>query len=732
MHRPPLSSTSILSLNALTAVCTRGASPGGAQRRLQPLALLLLLGLPSLALAQAGEAVLPVVSVQAETGGSGSSEESGLYTAGASRSASRLELPLQQTPQTVSVVSRRQLDDFGLNSVNEALEASTVINVEQVETDRTYYTARGFDVTQFQLDGVGLPFSYDLVHGDMDTALYDRIEVVYGATGLMTGTGMPSAAVNFVRKRTQAKTHAEAEVTVGSWDHYRLQADAGTALTASGAVRGRVVAVADQTHSWIDRYSRDKSMLYGIVEADVRPGTQLALGHVTQRNQADGALWGALPLLNSDGSPTHYARSTSTAADWAYWDSSSSNSFAELMQQLQGDWRMQLVLSHQRLKNQGDLFYVYGSPDAVTGEGLFAWPSAYTSSARQNMADLSLSGSYEMAGRRHQLSTGISWGRAELQDQSYYGLGIGDAVPPLAGWDGQFARPDFNLSQDGSDFSDRRHSVYVANRLQLAQALHLIAGARWTDMQLSGMSYQVPRTTSASDVTPYVGVVYDLTPQLAVYASHARVFDPQHESDVNGQVLAPVRGRSHEVGFKAAFNDDQLNVSMAWFDVQQDNLAQEAGWDGVRTYYAGVDTRSRGVQVDVSGQLTRHLQLNAGAVGMTIEDDQGNAVRTYIPRHQLRLNARYRLPLLPALTIGGGLSWQDDTWADAGVGELRQQAYALFNAMASYEFSPRLSAQLNINNLTDRTYVNSLYWGYLGQGFYGAPRQVEASLKMSF
>ena len=126
--------------------------------------------------------------------------EDKLYTANSTKSAGKLELSLRETPQSVSVVTRALMDDFKLDNINAVLASTTGVTVEKVETSRTYYTARGFDVVNFQYDGVGMPQVFGNVQGDIDTALYDRIDIVRGANGLMASTGNPSATVNFVRK----------------------------------------------------------------------------------------------------------------------------------------------------------------------------------------------------------------------------------------------------------------------------------------------------------------------------------------------------------------------------------------------------------------------------------------------------------------------------------------------------------------------------------------------------
>jgi outer membrane receptor for ferric coprogen and ferric-rhodotorulic acid len=115
--------------------------------------------------------------------------------------ATGLDMSLRETPQSVTILTRPGSSDFGLTNVNDLLAQVTGVNVEKVETDRTYYNSRGFDITNFQVDGIGLPLIWGIQFGDLDTVLFDRVEVVRGANSMMTGTGNPSATINYVRKR---------------------------------------------------------------------------------------------------------------------------------------------------------------------------------------------------------------------------------------------------------------------------------------------------------------------------------------------------------------------------------------------------------------------------------------------------------------------------------------------------------------------------------------------------
>lgn len=412
-----------------------------------------------------------------------------------SRSATKLELSNRETPQSVSTITRAKLDDFKLTSVNEVLKNTTGVTVEEVETDRTYYTARGFDVTNFQFDGIGAPFIYGSQAGDLDTALFERIEVLRGANGLMSGTGNPSATVNFVRKRPTAETQAKVDLTAGSWDMRRLDTDLSGALNADGSVRGRMVYAHEDKNSYLDRYGREKNVFLGVVEMDLTDSTLFTLGHSLQKSDADSPLWGALPTVYSDGSETDFSRSTSTSSDWSYWNNQENRSFAELTQQLGDAWELKGVLTRAELKNDGRLFYIYGTPDRDTGLGLFSYPSLYEAKNTQHIADLYASGPFALAGREHELVVGANWSRSELEDVSHYGQGIGTPLPPLQDWSGDYPMPSFDARVAGSEFTDKQKSGYGVVRWSLADSLKLITGARSIDVDSEGTSYGKSKST---------------------------------------------------------------------------------------------------------------------------------------------------------------------------------------------------------------------------------------------
>ncbi|NWO07815.1 MAG: TonB-dependent siderophore receptor [Alteromonadaceae bacterium] len=667
------------------------------------------------------------------------------YAAEGTSTSLKMDLGHRETPQAVTVVTREQMDDFAQNDINDVLEGTTGVTVESVETDRTYYTARGFDINNFQYDGVGLPAVYDNVQGELDTAFYDRVEVLRGANGLMTGSGNPAATVNFIRKRPTEETNASVAVTGGSWDKKRIVGDVSGSVSESGKVRGRVVAGYEDKNSYLDRYSNQKEMFYGVLEADLTDTTLLTIGHATQTSDADSPLWGALPLFYTDGTATDFSRSTSTASDWSYWNNTNHNSFVELNQKLTGGWEAQGSVLRLESDSDSELFYQYGTPDPATGEGLLAYPSQYDLNVEQWVVDAHANGPFELAGRTHELVLGATWSRSETVDESRYGQGIGDPLPPLNEWDGNHARPAFDAGVGGSDWTDRETATYAAARWSLTNQLTAITGLRMTWLDNEGESYGATKESSYDAVkTPYAGLIFDVNDDHSVYASYTEIFQPQTEVDINRSRLDPIDGVNYELGLKSEFNDDRIQTTVALFQVEQKNVAESVGtFPGSQdNYYRAVDGQeSQGIELELVGDVTESIQLFAGYTFVDIENADGDPDKTFVPEHLAQLRGTWKVPGIEGLKLGSEIRWQSEISQNQGTvttgpnaGETivtKQDSYAVVDLMASYDFARNWNATLNIHNVTDEKYIESLKkFGSSAQGYYGEP--ANASLAVSW
>jgi outer membrane receptor for ferric coprogen and ferric-rhodotorulic acid len=232
--------------------------PGGHVRQI---ALLVAMALPALALST----ISRNAAAQSNSGAEAAPVTLGEVTVVATRDsrtssgATNLDLDLKDTPQSISIVTSEQMRDFGTTNINDALRLSPGVTVDQWETNRTSYTVRGFDVANTQVDGIGMPNGWGIVTGAVDTFGYEKIEVIRGANGLLTGVGNAAGTINFVRKRPTNETQGSASVSYGSWNTARVEADYSTPLTDDRSWAGRVVFAHQEGDSYLRSFNSDRT-----------------------------------------------------------------------------------------------------------------------------------------------------------------------------------------------------------------------------------------------------------------------------------------------------------------------------------------------------------------------------------------------------------------------------------------------------------------------------------------
>ncbi len=675
-------------------------------------------------------------------------EGSADYAVKAQTTATRLPLSQRETPQWVSVVTRAQIEDFQLNDINQLLATVPGVNVQAQETDRFYYSARGFDIQTFQIDGVGLPFAFGIQNGSIDTAMYDRIEVVRGAPGLLSSTGNPSAVINFIRKRPTRDFAASASAQYGSFDHLRLDGDVSVPLTSSGSVRARVVGSYFDTDSYLDRYGLKRWTGYGIVEADLGPDTVISAGYGHQNHKSRAAMWGALPLYYSDGSRIDYARSTNSSPDWSSFNVTDRQIFGDVTHRF-GDWTAKLTVQRRAIDENDKLFYVYGAntdndintaPDRTTGLGIVSYPGAFQSFARNLTIDANIGGTVSLFGRTHDVMFGVNRSAQRYtQDSAYDGATIGISLPLFSGFDGSFPEPNFPAFDRSLDTHTRRETVYGLVRLNPTDALKVMVGGNATRAFSEGVSYTTPTNFNRARFLPFVGATYDLTGNISAYASFATIFNPQTQANEQRRLIDPIEGDNLEAGVKGEWFDGRLNASVALFQARQKNTAESAGFDATigQTLYRGVDATSQGIELEVSGQVAPGLQATGGFTAMRVRGENDEPVRTFVPRNTARLNVVWSPTMLPALKLGASGQYQSRMYLEpdgvtATTGQqvrITQDGYATLDLMARYELTPRLSLSANVRNINDAKALSAINFD---QGYFIAPRTVLGTVRISY
>lgn len=691
-----------------------------------------------------GATALQEIAVTSQALRDSTTEGTDSYKALYTNTATKLNLSPRETPQTITTITRQQMDDVAMTSVDDALKSvSGVFAQDQGSAGSTYYS-RGFTL-QTQLDGIVTPAGINSGNRSpkFDTAFVDRVEVLQGSAGLLAGAGSPGGTVNLVRKRPTEGFQAQAEVQLGSWNARRFVGDISGPLIESGRIRGRLVALDDRADSFTDYVFRDRQAVYGIVEADLSPDTLLS---ASVQYQKDTSLNHFGVPFAKDGSDANLPRSSfwgdpnyRLARDYTIYT-------VGLSQRLPNDWTLKGTYSRQRTVNNIDNFNsLTGSLDVTTGNGLAIASRSRNNSAvlSSNSADIYASGPLSLLGRKHELVFGVNG--ASYRDESTGTGYIAGSIPiNVYNFDPESLGAVANGTPSRAQSTTTNYGMYGVARWNLADSLKVITGMRISNYEVKNAITGRVAPKENNEITPYAGLVYDLNRQYSAYVSYSDIFNPQTNRSIDGSVLKPVVGANYEAGIKGELLDKRLNVSAALFRLNQSNLAvrddsipsDPGNACGGVCYDAAGKVVSQGVDLGLNGKVGRNLNLAAGYTFTDAEykagPQQGQRFGPEQPRHSLRLSAHYKLPDTD-WSFGGNVEARSKIYRTGGTGAsawtIRQGDLLLLGVHARYQVTPKTQVLIAISNLTDKRY-RGLY--SLNYSPYGEPRRVSVNLKHTF
>lgn len=690
-----------------------------------------------------GSTVLETITVQ---GQGATTEGTGSYTTGSMSTATGLPLSIRETPQSVTVVTRQQINDQDARSLTEVLRTTTGMAESNFDTERSTFNYRGFGVDNYQYDGVPTTFSgpYAAGESDLDSIIYDRVEIVRGATGLLTGAGNPSAAINLVRKRATA-TSLTGEVTAsaGSWSNYRSTFDISTPLNKTGTVRGRLVGAGLTGESFIDRYEKKRGVIYGTIEADITDNTVLRVGADYQANRPTASTWGGALGTGwfNNGVEIDWPQSHNGAPNWSRWNSTTQTQFLTLDHTFDNGWKGQIGYTHSKQEYDAKLGMSIGGlidPDTWVSRTTKVYSEWYEGYRDQHSVNAKLDGDFELLGRTHEFMVGGSSTWQENYGTVRTAASRADYTGSLLDWNGDYPEPEWNAPRAAVDFSTRQIGLYSAARFSVADPLKILVGARYTN-------YRNDQTDTFNVISPYAGIVYDVTDNISLYASYTDIFQPQEYQDRNGAFLDPVEGSNYEIGAKGTLFDQRLNVGVSLFLTKQDNTPVIDSTSLVpgttsQAYYGVDGTESKGFEIEVGGEVVPGWNVKAGYARFNIKDPDGVQLNTDLPRQTFNLSTTYQFSgNLEKLTVGGAVRWQSGTYAtvwgadNSGSFALRRaeiDPYAIVNLMARYDFTEKTALQLNVNNLFNEKYYSQV--SFYNTRNYGDPRNFTLKLSHKF
>ncbi|MCF3649286.1 TonB-dependent siderophore receptor [Synoicihabitans lomoniglobus] len=663
--------------------------------------------------------------------------------------ATRLPLTDLETPQTISLIDSARLERESMFSMDDVMRNVTGVNVSLYDTQRPLYFSRGFQITDFQVDGIPT-FSTD-TNQEYDTALYERVEILRGANGLFSGSGEPSGTINFIRKAPTKDFAASVFATVGSWDYYRGQIDVNTPLTADGRVRSRFVASYTDRDSFRDRYHEEKTAFLASVAADLTADTTLTVGYQKQDNEPTASVWGTIPPLAIDGTPSNLPRHTNFATNWAYWQRESGTFFTNLQHKFAADWQLTAAFNHTEGAEESKS--VYANPyagsflDKSDGSGVIISGYYWESEDERDSVDLYLNGTFPAFGRDHDLVVGASYSDYAANypnhNRTFAFAPWNYEIPNFYTWDGSAPEMAVTMLPGSNHVANEQLGFYSSLRLRLTEEFSALLGGRVTRWQTEDFDRDGSGGTTVNsafeidhEFTPYVGFTYDFPAGFTAYASYTKIFEPQTYLGVNDHYLDPLDGYNLEAGVKARFAQDRATFTAAVFQTGQDNYAvvhpDYANSPDPR--YVGVDgTETQGVEFQLSGLVTRDWSVIFGYTYNDTNRHTGDLIYANLPDHLVQLSTHYQFPgAWSRLAVGAGLTWQSEITGTLAlptgdIAATHQDAYALVNLHVNYQINEHLGVTLSAKNALDETYLANLDYPN-----YGEPRNLLLTLAYKF
>jgi iron complex outermembrane receptor protein len=644
--------------------------------------------------------------------------------------ALKMDIPLLETPQAVSVVPRTLLDDQGVRKLEDALRNVAGVSVGGYYSDWDYYRIRGFDAA-FSTYHDGLRGDYGTY---AETYGLERVEVIKGPASSLYGQGPLGGMVNLVSKRPRPENFADVQFSVGSFNFYEPAADVGFVLNEAKTIYGRVTALYRDQDSFVDYANKQRVFVAPALTLELTPQTTLTfLTHFSQDwllmampLPAKGTV---LPNINGD-IPMHRFIGDPDADSSELWRAKVGYEFKH---EFNETFALRQNLSLNRMSQDWpDLLYP-ASLDA-NERTLYRYPYDYEETLDRFAVDTALESRFETGPLSHILAGGVDY-YATRSDSVARQIDYADfpgSYPALDLFDPVYDITLPSYATRSKSITDTSMvGLYLQDHVRIFERLTVTLGGRY--------DWSSSDDDDAEGFSPRAGVTYAFTPALAVYGNYSRSFEPQWFSrDASGEIIDPETGENFEVGLKTSFLEGRLNTLLAVYhltrqDVATANPATPDPFDAV----AAGEQRSRGVELEGTFGIVEGLDLTAAYTyaDAEITEDESLPVGARlqgVPEHAFSAWLRYTVQKGALKGFGVGLGGRYYTEQQGDVtftAPFDLPAYGVMDAALFYRRG-QFHAQVNFNNVLDEDYFAGAY-----NNLYvmpGEPLNVRATVGWSF
>lgn len=693
-------------------------------RKIAPMAGLALGLLLDPAFAEENTLELDTISVTTDAYESATSPVKG-YRAARSASATKTDTALRDIPQSISVIPASVLKDLGSTSVERALEFAGGVSKQNNFGGLTLYeySVRGFTTSEFYQDGFSANRGYP---STPDAANIERIEVLKGPAASLYGRGDPGGTVNIVTKKPQPEAFTTLQTSAGSWDRYRTAVDVNTPLDSEGHVLSRVNLAVEDNNSFRDHVQSKRVFVAPSFSLQLDPDTRLLVESEFVRHSStfDRGIVAAPGVSRSTflGEPND-----------GDIDNHNNRLQATLDHHLNDAWSLRLA-SHYK---QGSLWGDASENRALNADGhtLNRRYRERSMGWHDSITQLELRGLFDIGSWQHELLIGTEYEDYRKKERV---TNIPGGAYAIDLYNPVYGQPKPNGVPTGTDFFEhtKSHALNLQDQIIFTDRLRGMVGVRFEhfEQSIDDFTRNAPPSEQTHDaLTQRAGLLYQLTPEVGVFANASTSFKPNGGLDANNTSFKPEEGVGYEVGIKSELFDDRLSATLAAFHIEKENVLTR---DPATNLDRAVgQARSQGFDLQLTGQVTDAVRVIGALAYIDAKVTKGDKT---IPAGSRILGVAKRSGSLLGVyefqdgalrgsDLGAAFTYVGDRSGEAG-GSSELPAYHTVDLLAHYKATENITVGLNLNNLFDEKYYERSYSSYWVNP--GEPRNFTVSLTL--
>jgi iron complex outermembrane receptor protein len=692
-------------------------------RKIAPLAGLALGLLLDPAFAEDNRLELEAISVTTDAYESATGPVKG-YRATRSASATKTDTALRDIPQSISVIPATVLKDLGSTNVERALEFAGGVSKQNNFGGLTLYeySVRGFTTSEFYQDGFSANRGYP---STPDTANIERIEVLKGPAASLYGRRDPGGTVNIVTKKPQPEAFTTLQTSAGSWDRYRTALDVNTPLDSQANVLSRVNLAVEDNHSFRDHVGSKRVFVAPSFSWQLDPDTTLLVESEFVRHSSTFDRG----IVDAPGVSRRTFLGEPNDGDI---DNHNNRLQATLEHHLNDAWKLRLA-SHYK---QGSLWGDASENRALNADGhtLNRRYRERSMGWHDSITQLELRGLFDIGNWQHELLVGTEYEDYRKNERVTAVAGS----YPIDLYNPVYGQPKPNGARSGTDFFEqtRSHALNLQDQIVFTDRLRGMIGARVEHFEqtVDDFTRNAPTSRQTHDaLTQRAGLLYQLTPEIGVFANASTSFKPNSGLDATGKTFKPEEGVGYEMGVKSELFDDRLSATLAAFHIEKENVL--ALDPATNTNRAMGKARSQGFDLQLTGQVTDAVRVIGAFAYIDAEVTKGDNTTPAgsrilgVAKRSGSLLGVYEFQegALRGSDLGAAFTYVGDRSGEAG-GSFELPAYHTVDLLAHYKATQNVTVGLNLNNLFDEKYYERSYSSYWVSP--GEPRNLTVSLTL--